>query len=61
MNMTQVFATVAMILGACFYAMIFGSVVSLVKHFDVAKSTYYERMDWLHSQMQVMGLSSTLR
>ena len=50
-----------MILGACFYATVVGSVAMLVKNADVQTSIYHEHMDALNSKMELMGLSQDLR
>ena len=55
------FVVVAMILGACFYATVVGSVAMLVKNADVQTSIYHEHMDALNSKMELMGLSQDLR
>ena len=55
-NVERYYTSVVLLVGACFYATIFGSVALLVKNFDAQKSMYYEKMDEINLKVTVEGM-----
>ena len=57
----RIFTSIVLLLGACFYATIFGSVALLVKNFDAQKAMYNEKLDEVNTKMALMGLDEPTR
>ena len=52
---------IVLIIGAGLYATVFGQISLLIKNLNAQTTPFYEKMDYINTRMELMGLEKPLR